>query len=56
MWKALPYLLAMAAVIPLAGLAVTGSWRAAWEYTKTWCMHVAALAVVGLLLALIMPH
>jgi hypothetical protein len=52
MLKALPYLLVMAAVVPLAGFVVTGSWRAALRYSATWLKCVAVMALAGGLLVM----
>jgi hypothetical protein len=53
--KLLGYLLIMAAVVPLAGLAVTGGdWRAAWRYCKDWLRIVVATAVIGCILFLML--
>lgn len=40
------YLAVMLAIVPLAGFCVSGSWRAAWHYTKGW------LQVMGIMIAL----
>jgi len=53
--RALPYLLVMLAAVPVFGLLATGSWRAAWAYTKVWFSSIALLVVVGLLLHLVLP-
>jgi hypothetical protein len=53
--RALPYLLVMLAVVPVFGLMVSGSWRAAWRYTKDWLRSIAillALGAIGILIAL----
>lgn len=42
----------MLAVVPLAGFLVSGSWRAAWRYTRDWLRvmgwTVAAAAIMFL--------
>lgn len=52
MWNALPYLLVMLAVVPLAGFVVTGSWRAALRYSGVWFKCVAIMAAAGGLLVM----
>jgi len=43
----------MLAVVPLAGLCVTGSWRSAWRYTLAWGRAVGILVLLGLVVSLI---
>jgi len=40
----------MLAIVPLAGLCATGSWRAAWRYTRIWLAVVGSLAGIGFVL------
>jgi hypothetical protein len=54
MWRALPYLIAMFAVVPLVGLLAGGSWRASWQYTKTWLLCLAIVGAAGGVLTLIL--
>lgn len=46
----------MLAIVPLAGLCVTGSWKHAWRYTKDWLRAIGILcAVAAVLWLLILP-
>lgn len=47
MLKALPYLLLMIAVVPLAGFCVTGSLRHAWRYSKIWFSVVGGMVALA---------
>lgn len=47
MIQALPYLLAILAVVPLVGFMVTGSWRLARRYCRAWARSITILLVVG---------
>jgi hypothetical protein len=51
--KFLGLLAVLLLVVPLAGLAVTGSWVLAWRYTKTWARVIAWTAAVGAVVSLI---
>jgi hypothetical protein len=46
---------AMVCIVPLVGLAVTGSWRQAWLYTLDWLRGMMWLALAGGLLCLALP-
>lgn len=52
MLKALPYVVAMLAIVPLAGFCVTGSWKQAWRYTRDWLRVMAILAAAAGVMAL----
>ena len=54
MWRALPYLIAMFAVVPLVGLMAGSSWRAALKYTMTWLICLAIVGAAGGVLTLIL--
>lgn len=58
--KFLGYELMLLAVVPLAGLCVTGSWRHAWAYTKIWLRTVGfmvlAAAVVFIVVMQVVPN
>lgn len=49
----LGYLAIMLAVVPLAGLCVTGSWKQAWRYTLAWGRAVGILVLAALVVFLI---
>ena len=42
----------MFAVVPLVGLLAGGSWRASWQYTKTWLLCLAIVGAAGGVLTL----
>jgi hypothetical protein len=46
------YLVAMFAIVPLAGYAFSGSWRMAWRYTVTWSVLVGCMWLAGSALSL----
>jgi hypothetical protein len=46
---------AMLCIVPLTGLAVTGSWRQAFIYTLDWLRAMAICALAGWLLWLALP-
>lgn len=50
----LGYLAIMLAIVPLAGLCMTGSWRQAWQYTRMWLTVVGSMALAGFVLFLLM--
>ena len=58
-YKLILILAGMLAIVPLTGLAVSGNWRQAWEYTRDWLRvigwTVAAAAIMGLILWPFMP-
>lgn len=43
----------MLAVVPLAGFAVTGSWKHALRYARAWGTSIAILVAAGMLLGLL---
>jgi hypothetical protein len=47
---------AMVCIVPLTGLAVTGSWRQALAYTVDWLRAMAVCALLGGLLWLVLPN
>lgn len=47
------YLLAVVALLFFAGAGAAGNWRGALRYMAMWFKHVAALAAVGVVLALV---
>jgi hypothetical protein len=49
----LGYVAVMLAVVPLYGFLVSGSWRAAWRYTKDWGRVMGLIIAAAILLALI---
>lgn len=53
------YLAVLLAVVPLAGLAVTGSWKQALRYTRAWgrvmLWTIVAAAVLYLVISQFMP-
>jgi uncharacterized membrane protein len=57
--KFLGYLAVLLAIVPLAGMAVTGSWRQAWRYSRDWARvilwTIIAAAVLFLLVSQFMP-
>jgi hypothetical protein len=57
--KFLGFLAVLLAVVPLAGLCATGSWRLAWRFTQDWARVIGWMilvaAVVFLLVMDFMP-
>lgn len=43
----------MLAVVPLAGLCVTGSWKQAWRYTLAWGRAVGVLVLAAAVVSMI---
>jgi hypothetical protein len=52
MVKALAYVLAMLAIVPLAGFCATGSVRQAWRFTLDWCRALLIMASLALVLVI----
>ena len=50
--KFLGYVAVMLAVVPLVGLMVSGSRKAAWQYTKDWFRSIGLIALVALVIGL----
>lgn len=50
------YAAVMLAIIPLAGLCVSGSWRGAWQYAKAWGrVMLITFAVAAVIWLVIQP-
>lgn len=54
--KFIGYLAVMLAVVPLAGFAVTGSWRQAWRYTMAWARVMLWTIAAGIVVTLVVTQ